>query len=142
MRDYVKEYYFLILKIKDMLEMDRLFNFPLELQLLAQIELWSQGIKNLPVSLPVVDEMMDLQISKHSNLQDLIHRQKVKRGTNMRMLVRKLKTLIKERQSRRGFSRKETKVTLILIVIFVMVLIWSGIVSIEVSQCHCGVEQL
>ena len=54
-RDYVKEFSSLILDIKDMSEVDKLFNFMSRLQGWAQTELRRQGVQDLPSAMAAAD---------------------------------------------------------------------------------------
>ena len=54
-RDYVMEFSSLILDIKDMSEVDKLFNFMSGLQGCAQTELRRQGVQDLPLAMVAAD---------------------------------------------------------------------------------------
>ena len=65
-RDYVKEFSSLILDIKDMSEVDKLFNFMSGLQGWAQTELRRQGVQDLPSSMAAVDCLSDYRVTSSS----------------------------------------------------------------------------
>ena len=54
-RDYVKKFSSLIVDIKDMSQVDKLFNFMFELQGWAQTELRRQGFQDLPSAIAATD---------------------------------------------------------------------------------------
>ena len=65
-RDYVKEFSSLILDIKDMSEVDKLFNFMSELQGWTQTELRFQGVRDLPSAIVAVDCLVDYRLDASS----------------------------------------------------------------------------
>ena len=62
-RDYVKEFSSLILDIKDMSEVDKLFNFMSELQGWAQTELRRQDVQDLPSAMATTDCLVDCKLT-------------------------------------------------------------------------------
>ena len=62
-RDYVKEFSSLIPDIKDMSEVDRLFNFMSGLQGWAQTELRRQGVQDLPSAMAVADCLSNYKVT-------------------------------------------------------------------------------
>ena len=62
-RDYVKEFSSLILDIKDMSEVDKLFNFMSGLQGWAQTELRRQGVQDLPSAMAATDCLSDYLVT-------------------------------------------------------------------------------
>ena len=66
-RDYVKEFSSLILDIKDMSEVDKLFNFMFGLQGWAQKKLRRQGVQDLPTSMVAVDCLAEAKFFLHYN---------------------------------------------------------------------------
>ena len=65
-RDYVKEFSSLILDIKDMSEVDKLFNFMFGLQGWAQTELRRQGFQDLPSAMATTDCLSDYRVTSSS----------------------------------------------------------------------------
>jgi hypothetical protein len=61
LRDYVKEFSFLILDIENMSEEDRLFNFMSGLQPWAQAELRRQKVKDLSSAIAAADSLVDFK---------------------------------------------------------------------------------
>ena len=72
-RDYVREFSSLILDIKDMSEVDKLFNFMSKLQGWAQTELRRQGVQDLPSAMAAADCVSDYRVTS-----SLTHTQKGK----------------------------------------------------------------
>ena len=66
-RDYVKEFNLLILDIKDMFEVSKLFNFMFGLQGWAWTELRRQGVQDLPATMIVVDYLVDYKLNSCYN---------------------------------------------------------------------------
>ena len=64
--DYVKEFSSLILDIKDMSEVDKLFNFMSGLQKWTQIELRFQGVREIPSAIVAVDFLVDYRLDASS----------------------------------------------------------------------------
>ena len=62
-KDYVKEFSSLILDIKDMSEVDKLFNFKSGLQGWAQAELRRQGVPDLPSAIAAADFLFDYRVT-------------------------------------------------------------------------------
>ena len=62
-KDYVKEFSSLILDIKDMSKVDKLFNFMSGLQKWAQIELRRQGVQDLPSAMAAADCLSDYKVT-------------------------------------------------------------------------------
>ena len=62
-RDYLKEFSSLILDIKDMSKVDKLFNFMSELQGWTQTELRRQGVQDLPSVMAAVDCLSDYKVT-------------------------------------------------------------------------------
>ena len=62
-RDYVKELSSLFLEIKDMSEVDKLFNFMSRLQGWAQTELRRQGVQDLPSTMAATDCLFDYKMT-------------------------------------------------------------------------------
>ena len=62
-RDYVKELSTLILDIKDMSEVDKLFNFMSGLQGWAETELRRQGVQDLPSTMAATDYLFDYRVT-------------------------------------------------------------------------------
>ena len=58
-RDYMKEFSSLFLDIKDMSEVDKLFNFMSGLQGWAQTELRRQGVQDLPSAMAAANCLVD-----------------------------------------------------------------------------------
>ena len=95
-RDYVKEFSSLILDIKDMSEVDKLFNFMSGLQGWAQTKLRSQGMWDLPSAIMAVDCLVDYQLDassfasqKGKGQQQQRQSKKVNPKTLRRMEIRK-----------------------------------------------------
>ena len=65
-RDNVKEFSSLILDIKDMSEVDKLFNFMFGLQRWAQTELRRQGVQDLPSAMAAADCLSDYRVTSSS----------------------------------------------------------------------------
>ena len=65
-RDYVKEFSSLILDIKDMSEVDKLFNFMSGLQGWAQTELRRQGVQDLPSAMEATDCLSNYRVTSSS----------------------------------------------------------------------------
>ena len=61
-RDYVKEFSSLMLKIRNMSDEDKLFNFVSRLQGWAQKELQRQGVRDLPVVMATTYCLVDLKM--------------------------------------------------------------------------------
>ena len=66
-KDYAKEFNFLILDIKDMLEVSKLFNFMFGLQGWAWMELRRQSVQDLPATMIVVDCLVDYKLNSCYN---------------------------------------------------------------------------
>ena len=64
--DYVKEFSSLILDIKDMSEVDKLFNFMSGLQGWAQTELRRQGVQDLPSTMAAADCLSNYRVTSSS----------------------------------------------------------------------------
>ena len=62
-RDYVKESSSLIFDIKDMFEVDKLFNFMSRLQGWFQTELRRQGVQDLPSVMVATDYLVDYKMT-------------------------------------------------------------------------------
>ena len=62
-RDYVKEFSSLILDIKDMSEVNKLFNFMFGLQGWAQTELRRQGVQDLPSVMAAANCLFDYKVT-------------------------------------------------------------------------------
>ena len=62
-KDYVKEFSSLILDIKDMSEVDKLFNFMSGLQGWAQTELRRQGVQDLPSAMATTNCLSDYRVT-------------------------------------------------------------------------------
>ena len=62
-RDYMKELSSLILDIKDMSEVDKLFNFMFGLQVWAQTELRRQCVQDLPSVMAAADCLSDYRVT-------------------------------------------------------------------------------
>ena len=62
-RDYVKEFRSLILDIKDMSEVNKLFNFMSGLQGWAQTELRRQGVQDFPSAMAAVNCLFDYKVT-------------------------------------------------------------------------------
>ena len=62
-KDYVKEFSSLILDIKDMSKVDKLFNFMSGLQGWAQTELRRQGVQDLPSTMALADYLSDYRVT-------------------------------------------------------------------------------
>ena len=62
-RDYVKEFSLLIFDIKDMSEVDKLFNFMSRLQGWPQTELRRQGVEDLPSAMAATDCIVDYKLT-------------------------------------------------------------------------------
>ena len=60
--DYVKDFSFLMLNIRNMSEEDKLFNFISRLQGWTQIELRRQGVQYLPAAMAVADCLVDYKM--------------------------------------------------------------------------------
>ena len=65
-RDCVKEFSSLILDIKDMSEVNKLFNFMFGLQGWAQTELRRQGVQDLPTAMAAADCLSDYRVTSSS----------------------------------------------------------------------------
>ncbi|KAG6506195.1 hypothetical protein ZIOFF_031513 [Zingiber officinale] len=65
-RDYVKEFSFLMQDIQNMTEEDKLYNFLYCLQPWAQVELRRQNVKDLPSAIVAADALVDLRMSKEN----------------------------------------------------------------------------
>ncbi|KAL0362019.1 UNVERIFIED_CONTAM: hypothetical protein Scaly_1157100 [Sesamum calycinum] len=65
-RDYVKEFSYLMLDIRDMFEENKLFNFLSGLQAWAQTELRCQGIKDLPSAIAATNQLVDFRVTSGS----------------------------------------------------------------------------
>ncbi|KAL0393058.1 UNVERIFIED_CONTAM: hypothetical protein Sradi_2528600 [Sesamum radiatum] len=66
-RDYVKEFSYLILDVRDMFEEDKLFNFLSRLQTWAQVKLRHQGVKDLLSAIVVADRLVDFRVANSSD---------------------------------------------------------------------------
>ena len=62
----MKEFSSLILDIKDMSEVDKLFNFMSGLQGWAQTELRRQGVQDLPLAMAAADCLSDYRVTSSS----------------------------------------------------------------------------
>ena len=62
----MKEFSSLILDIKDMSEVDKLFNFMSGLQGWAQTELRRQGVQDLPSAMAAADCLSDYRVTSSS----------------------------------------------------------------------------
>ena len=62
-RDYVKEFNSLILDIKDMSKVDKLFNFMSRLQGWAQTKLRRQGVQDFPSTMAIMDCLVDYKMT-------------------------------------------------------------------------------
>ena len=62
-KDYVKEFSSLILNIKDMSKVGKLFNFMFGLQGWAQTELRRQGVQELPSAMVAADCLFDYKVT-------------------------------------------------------------------------------
>ena len=94
-RDYVKDFSSLMLDIKDMSDMDKLFNFLSGLQPWAQAELRRQGIKDLPTAMAAADGLVDYRVAGSSSEK--------KKGNNSK----KSKTGGKDGKKFEGQNRKD-----------------------------------
>lgn len=65
--DYVKEFNFFMLDIKNMLKEDKLFNFISELQQWAHAELRRQCVKDLPSAIVAAEGLVDIKLSFNSS---------------------------------------------------------------------------
>jgi hypothetical protein len=63
-REYFKQFSYLMLDIKDMSEADKLYNFMTGLQLLAQLELRRQGVRDLPSAMVAADGLVNFHQNK------------------------------------------------------------------------------
>lgn len=66
--DYVKEFSSLILEIKDMSKVDKLFNFMFGLQGWAQMELRRQGVQDLPTAMTAANCLVECKLSSSSTM--------------------------------------------------------------------------
>ena len=67
-RDYVTDFSSLILDIKDMSEVDKLFNFMSGLQGWAQTEQKRQGVQDLPSAMAAADYLSDYRVTSSPTL--------------------------------------------------------------------------
>ncbi|GFS34431.1 hypothetical protein Acr_00g0034000 [Actinidia rufa] len=102
-RDYVKEFSFLLLDIRDMSEEDKLFNFMVGLQNWAQLELRRLGLKDL--SSAIVLRMVylttswvipRLQSSRRTSLKGKMEKTMVRNSNQRRLTHRQLEEIVSE----------------------------------------------
>ena len=67
MRDYVKEFSSFIIDIKDMSEVDKLFNFMPRLQRWTYTKLRRQGVQDFPSVMAAIDCLVDYKINSSSS---------------------------------------------------------------------------
>ncbi|KAL0362016.1 UNVERIFIED_CONTAM: hypothetical protein Scaly_1156800 [Sesamum calycinum] len=65
-KEYVKEFSYLMLDIRDMFEEDKLFNFLSGLQAWAQTELRRQGVKDLSSAIAATNQLVDFRVTSGS----------------------------------------------------------------------------